>query len=241
VVVANIEALLVSLRRGEAIERHRLAVLVGSDPGGFVVTGQGFDGVRFPALTEARDAGMLSRRLDIRRAESLLQAAHFDVGIAPAALFPRICLAASGALSGNDFNGPSDLLISAIGSLAQPIFQGGSLWADVRRSEGRPRELVASYVQSTLIAARETNDALVGIARTRQREAFTLDSERAAARALEIASAQWKVGRVDYQPVLDSQRTLLSARDSRISATADTFVAYVALYRALGGGFHPSS
>jgi outer membrane protein TolC len=90
-----------------------------------------------------------------------------------------------------------------------------------------------------LAALQEVEDALVSLARTREQLAAQQAAATSARRATELAEQRYASGLVDFQNVLQSQRTLLAAEDA-VATTATTLAtAHVRLYKALGGGWTP--
>jgi hypothetical protein len=63
---------------------------------------------------------------------------------------------------------------------------------------------------------------------------------QAAARSLDIANIQYREGLVDFQRVLDSQRTLFSQQERLVSTRGAVTQNLIALYKALGGGWQPA-
>ena len=54
-----------------------------------------------------------------------------------------------------------------------------------------------------------------------------------------MARQRYASGLVDFQIVLETQRTQLNTQDSVASASADLSADHVRLYKALGGGWRP--
>jgi outer membrane protein, multidrug efflux system len=88
-----------------------------------------------------------------------------------------------------------------------------------------------------LNAAREIDDAAILFAKNRAQIEVLREAVRAAKRSLDIATIQYREGLVDFERVLDSQRTLFSQQDRYIAAQGDTVQSLVALYKAMGGGW----
>ena len=59
----------------------------------------------------------------------------------------------------------------------------------------------------------------------------------AAKRSLEIADRQYNEGLVDFQRVLDSQRTLFAEQDQLVASRGSQSQSLVAIYKAMGGGW----
>jgi outer membrane protein, multidrug efflux system len=223
--------------RSSSVEEGRnaqnaLAVLIGDAAGTISIRGPGLAALRVPKIAAGQPAALLYRRPDIRRAESDLIAANADIGVARAALFPSLELSLDAAIS--SYNPAS--LISA-GSLLGPIFQGGRLRAGVRLSEARKAELVETYHRTVLVALQEVENALAAVEGAQQRFADLNIALRESRKAHKMSRMRYEVGSIDYQTLLDAQRTLLANEDSLALARFDRLIGTVALIRALGGGW----
>ena len=180
-------------------------------------------------------AQLLSRRPDIQQAEYELQLAFYDTNIARAALYPALTLTASAALTT-----PSEFVLSLLGKLAQPIFQGGRNRANLKIAESQQREAVLEFHHKLLEAGNEVNTALAQCRAARSktnlriRQIETLESAVYSTRQLMSHSE------ATYLEVLTAQQSLLSARLQQISDRFEGIQGVINLYRALGGGVDTS-
>ena len=217
------------VRNGE----NALAVLVGDAAGTIKVNGAGLGALRAPRLNAGRPAALLYRRPDIRRAEADLIAANADIGVARAELFPSLALDLEAAVATD----PVTTTISLGSNLLAPIFQGGRLRAGVRLSEARMAELVEVYRKTVLVGLQEVEDALAAIRSAQQRASSLSTALNEARTAYRLSRIQYEAGAIDFQTLLDAQRTLFVAEDDLAFARFDRLVAAVELVRALGGGW----
>jgi len=186
-------------------------------------------------------AEVLTRRPDITAAEHRLRAANANIGAARAAFFPRITLTASAGTAsaelGGLFEGGSRTW-SFLPQLTLPIFDAGRLAASLDVAEVRRDIAVAEYERAIQSAFREVADALA--------ERATLGDELAARRSLAAAAqqsqrlseARYRAGVDSFLVLLDAQRTLYAAEQELIATRLAEAANRVALYKALGGGWH---
>ena len=211
---------------------NALAVLLGDAAGSVRANGTGIAALKVPRIDTGQPAAILYRRPDVRRVEAQLIAANADIGVARAALFPSLTLDLSAAISAD----PVTTVLNAGSSLLAPIFQGGRLRAGVELSEAEKAELVEIYRKTVLVALQEVEDALAAI-RSAQRRAAELNTALNEARtAYRLSRERYEAGAIDFQTLLDAQRTLFNAEDSLVFARYDRLIAAVELIRALGGG-----
>ena len=103
-------------------------------------------------------------------------------------------------------------------------------------SEAEKAELVEIYRKAVLVALQEVEDALAAI-RSAQRRVSELNIALNEARtAYRLSRERYEAGAIDFQTLLDAQRTLFNAEDSLVFARYDRLIAAVELIRALGGG-----
>jgi multidrug efflux system outer membrane protein len=183
---------------------------------------------------------LLERRPDIRQAEEILVSANAQIGVAKAALLPKISLT-------GDFGGESTALSSLVQSgariwsigfaLAQPIFTAGRLSAEVDATTARQKQALASYQKSIQTAFREVSDSLVNVSQTAATEIDLQSSVDAARDALRLSTERYEAGYSAYINVLDAQRTLNISQLALIRNRQALLSASVDLMKALGGGW----
>jgi outer membrane protein TolC len=168
-----------------------------------------------------------------------LAAQSAQIGISEAALYPSIALAGSVGLSASSIGSPGSTLSLGFGpALVWNVFDHGVLTNQVLVQDARFQQLYEQYQDVVLRAARELDDAASGFAYTRSQVGILRDTVKAARRSLDIATIQYREGLVDFQRVLDSQRTLFSAQESLVASQGGVVQYLIAVYKAMGGGWH---
>jgi multidrug efflux system outer membrane protein len=99
---------------------------------------------------------------------------------------------------------------------------------------------VFQYQQVTLTALREVADSLTGLAKLREAEVGQDRSVKALQEAVALATARYGFGLASYYEVLEAQQQLFPAQQTLAQIRRDRLTAYVALYKALGGGWQLS-
>jgi outer membrane protein TolC len=103
--------------------------------------------------------------------------------------------------------------------------------------DARFQQLYEVYQDTVLRAARELDDAAVAFAANRTQVDVLEQAVQAAKRSLDIATIQYKEGLVDFERVLDSQRTLFGQQDRLVTSRGDVSQSLIAVYKAMGGGW----
>ncbi len=184
-------------------------------------------------------AETLRQRPDVRAAERKLAAETARVGVAEAARYPSFKLSGSIGLDAlvQSGAGSTGIFYSLLGGVTAPIFNAGRLKNQVEAQDAVREQAQVAYEQTTLTALQEVENALVSIARNRERGEALTRAAAAARAAAELARQRYSAGVIDFQAVIDTQRTALSVEDSLASTHADEVFALIRLYKALGGGW----
>ena len=185
---------------------------------------------------------LLRRRPDIREAERFLAAAVADIGARTADLFPSVAVTAGGGAQTGPKSG-SGIPITWIGSvgptLDAPILDFGALDAKIEIADYRAHELASAYKQSILIAIEQVDEANAAYQGYRQ-SLRSLDLALEAARqATKVATERYDRGLTDFLNVLDAERQQFALEQQRAEVVRLAGDSFVALYKALGGGWPP--
>lgn len=182
---------------------------------------------------------MLTMRPDVRAAEYSLMQAYYATNASRSALYPKLTLNGSVGWSNNGGGmivNPGKLLLSAAGSLLQPIFNAGALRAKVKISKAQQEQAMLNFRQTLLNAGAEVNNALKQCQVAKQKCALREHQIEALERAVESTTLLMQHGPTTYLEVLVAKQSLLSAQ---LAQTADQMMelqGVVNLYHALGGG-----
>jgi multidrug efflux system outer membrane protein len=224
--------------------RHALAVLTGQPPAALNVALAASAPV--PQVVETLALGFpadtLRQRPDVRAAEFQVSSAVALVRQAEAARAPDFKLNGSLGLNALTLGGLSNgsaVFASLMGGVSLPIFDGGAARARVRSQQAALDQAQSAYQSTVLTALKDVEDALIALRSDRERSASLQQAANAATNAALLARQRYDSGLVDFQTVLETQRTRLATQDSVASATADVSADHVRLYKALGGGWIP--
>ncbi|MFN3826568.1 MAG: efflux transporter outer membrane subunit [Micavibrio sp.] len=235
--LASAEAARISIAEQATNAENAFAILLGQPPQAIAVGGKSLSALKVPAIAAGQPSDLLERRPDIKAMEMDLRAANADIGAARAAFFPSINLGLDSSIAATGFGDPATIALALASSLTAPIFSGGRLEAGIEQATARQKELVLNYQQAVLVAFQETEDALTAVKAKRQREDALNMAMKEARKSYDLTKQLYEGGSVDFQTVLDTQKTLLSAEDSYTQAKMERLGAAIDLYLALGGGW----
>ncbi len=220
--------------------QNALSVLVGRPPGPLPEMEAEREKIPTAELAVIVDlpADLLRRRPDVRAAEMRLAAQSAQIGVSEAALYPSIALIGSVGLSATSLDWSARTVQWGFGpSLVWNIFDWGRLKNQVLVQDARFQQLYEQYQGTVLRAARELDDAATDFAKGRAQLDILRESVVAARRSLDIATIQYREGLVDFQRVLDTQRSLFSQQERLVATQGGVTQSLISVYKAMGGGW----
>ncbi len=182
---------------------------------------------------------LLSNRADVHANEMALANCFYNIEVARSRFYPSLTISASGAYTnsgGMGITNPGKILLSAVGSLTQPIFMKGQLRAGLRVAEDQYKQALNTWQSSVLSAGSEVSNALVlynasdAKSKLEQKRIAVLKKNVEDTRNL-MASAG-----ATYLEVITAQSNLLNAQLNQVQDDFSKMQAVVNLYYALGGG-----
>ena len=186
----------------------------------------------------AAPADTLRLRPDVSAAEARLAADLARIGVARAQLYP---LARLTGTIGTGSTRVSDLFDIVTGnvfaSLSQLIFDGGRVRGQIDAARANADGSLAAWRQSILTALEEVESAAVDLDTSDARVAALTEASEGAQNAAILARSQYQAGLIDFQTLLVTESQLLSARTALVSAQGSRAQAFIALARAMGGGW----
>ncbi|MHC4727609.1 MAG: efflux transporter outer membrane subunit [Planctomycetota bacterium] len=184
-------------------------------------------------------ASLLDRRPDVRAAEFMLRAANERIGVSIAQLYPDLNLMANFGYSADIiediFQQDETEMYAAIMSLAQPIFRGGQIRAQIDAAEARYAELAANYAGTVLTAMREVEDALITEKMLQTQLIHARVQFREASAAESLSRQRYERGVEGILTVLESERRRRISEQEVTILKGQIWTNRVNLFLALGG------
>ncbi|MEQ2975914.1 TolC family protein [Butyricimonas faecihominis] len=182
---------------------------------------------------------LLSNRPDVRHAEYTLAQAFYATNEARSAFYPSIVLGGSAGWTnsvGEMIINPGKWLLSAVGSLVQPVFNQGANTARLRISKAQQEQALLSFRQMLFDAGVEVNNALCQWQTARQKQELNKAQIQTLQSAVRSTQLLMQHGDTNYLEVLIAQQTLLQAELVNASDKFEEIQGVINLYHALGGG-----
>ncbi|VVE39411.1 cation/multidrug efflux system outer membrane porin [Pandoraea fibrosis] len=219
---------------------HAIALLVGKAPAAFTLTVAPLRAA-LPPVPVSLPSTLLERRPDIASAERSVAAANAKIGVAKAAFFPTLSLAATGGFQSGSFANwltlPSRFW-SVGPALAATLFDGGLRRAQTDAAIAAYDAQVATYRQTVLSAFQAVEDNLAALNYLGRESVVQNQAVQSSREALQLILNQYKAGTVGFQNVLTAQATAYTTERTALTILGRQFTANVLLVTALGGGWH---
>jgi len=237
-----IQSQLMDLGVERAALEHAIAILIGKAPADLTIPPVTLSTLP-PPVPVGVPSELLERRPDIASAERQVAAANEQIGIAIAAFYPNLSLTGGGGLESTSlakwFTWPSRFW-SVGAQLADTLFDAGRRRGVVTEQQAAYDATVAAYRETVLTAMQQVEDNLAALRILAGEADKVQQTVQAARRALDISSAQYRAGTVDYLAVITAQATLLTADATAITLLTRRLSASVLLIEGLGGGWNVS-
>jgi NodT family efflux transporter outer membrane factor (OMF) lipoprotein len=221
--------------------RDLIRALVGNLPNDDVPETFELDALQLPPeMPLSLPAKIIEQRPDVRAAEAQLHAANAQVGVAVAAMLPQFQITGSYGGNADQFNwmfrsgGP---FWNLVGTVTQPIFQGGTLLHRKRAAQAALKQAAAQYQSTVITAYQNVADTLHASLSDADALAAQVDAENAAKVTYDLTRRQMETGYVNYLTLLSAETAYQQALLGRVQAQATRYGDSVALFQALGGGW----
>ena len=182
---------------------------------------------------------LLANRADVHYAEMNLAKCFYGVETARSRFYPSLTITPTATFTnsgGGAVVNPGKWLLSAVGSLTQPIFMRGQLTAGLRVAEAQYEQAYNSWQNAVLKAGSEVSDALVLYNSSDEKAKLEAKRVETLTKNVEHTRMLFKNSSSSYLEVITAQQSLLNAQLTKVTDEFYKMQAVVSLYQALGGG-----
>ena len=221
---------------------HALAVLLGRPPED--LTEELRLAGPLPRVPSSFPAGvpadLLLRRPDLRRGSAEVTAAAARAGVARAELYPKLSLS---GLVGRQATSLAGLALGlgnffSVGPILRlPMFTGGRIRSNVAVEDARLEQATVHYETAVLNALADVENALSDLDREKERAEQLGAADIQNRDAVSLTRELYSKGLGDYLTVLDAQRELLAVQQELAQSETAVLLAWVSLYKSIGGGW----
>jgi multidrug efflux system outer membrane protein len=221
-------------------KENQISILLGRIPGPIPRGKPMYEQPVVPAVPAGLPSALLARRPDLRQAEQQLVSANARIGVAKAEFFPKLSLTALfGAASPevSALTGGTATIWAVAGMFSGPLLNAGRTLGTYRASIAQWEQARSQYEQAVLIALREVSDALTALGKLSEAETGEDRAVKALEEAVGHATDRYRQGLASYYEVLEAQQQLYPAQQTLAQIRRNRLIAYVQLYKTLGGGW----
>jgi NodT family efflux transporter outer membrane factor (OMF) lipoprotein len=220
---------------------HAIAVLIGKTPAEITIGSAPLDG-QPPPIPVSLPSELLERRPDIAAAERKIAAANALIGVAKAAYFPTVNLAATNGYQSRTletlFTAARRYWALGPAGAAFTLFDGGARHAQYKQAIDVFDASAAAYRQTVLTGFQEVEDNLAALRILEGELKVQNKAAEAANQAVKLVSNQYQAGIVSYLDVIITQAVALSNQQTAVQLQGERLAASVLLVKALGGGWN---
>jgi len=240
--LGSTEALIPLLEQGRVRSLLRIAVLLGAHPNkvrDFLNESKPIPEPPAEVMIGA-PANLIRQRPDVRSAERQLAAQTAQIGVATAALYPRFSLSGFFAFESGDLGSlfSGDSVTWGLGfPIRWDIFAGGRIKANIEVQKERTEQALKTYEHAMLVAIEDVEGSINRYTQEQDRRDALKRAVTAGERTVTLSLELYKQGLVNFQNVLDAQRSLFNFQDSLAQSQGLVAVNLVSLYKSLGGGW----
>lgn len=182
---------------------------------------------------------LLNNRADVHAAEMSLAQCFYGIETARSKFYPALNIAANGTFtnsSGMGIVNPGKWLLSAVGSLTQPIFQNGKLIMGLKVAKIQYEQAYNTWQNTVLQAGSEVSNALVLYNSSDEKSKVEAKQIEVLKQNVEDTRKLMASAGSTYLEVISAQSSLLNVQLSKVADDFYKMQAVVNLYYALGGG-----
>jgi outer membrane protein TolC len=181
---------------------------------------------------------LLSNRADVHAAEMSLAQCFYDVETARSRFYPNITVTGSATFTNNlgQIMNPGKWILSAVGSLTQPIFQHGQIVAGLKVAKAKQEQALNTWQNTILKAGNEVSNALLLYNSSDEKSKLEAKQVEVLTQNVTDTKQLYNSKGSSYLEVIQAQSSLLNARISKVTDDFTKMQAVVNLYQALGGG-----
>ena len=239
--LGDAQATIPQLESSIVAKENQISILLGKPPGPIARGRSMYEQPIVPVVPAGLPSALLERRPDLRQAEQLMASANARIGAAKAEFFPKFSITALFGTAGPEMaalTGGATTIWAVAGAMSGPLFNAGRTLGNYRASQAQWEQTRLQYEQAVLVALREVSDALTALGKLNDAETGQTTAVTALEEAVVHATDRYRQGLSNYFEVLEAQQQLYPAQNTLAQIRRNRLLAYVQLYKALGGGWN---
>lgn len=230
---------LIELKKNREKMLHQFCVLIGESPeNANTIKRNSLDSMNYQlAIPSQIPSEIITQRPDYMRAELMVEKAGLDVKIAKKEFLPSINILGGALFNANDIGSlftTKNMLLGFGGGLMTPLFQGGSLIANLRLKKETYERILQDYYKTNLTAIQEVNDALVASRLDKDKMAQTTKQYNLEKSDYKYNEKKFNQGTISKLDLIQYKENLLTIEKLVAQQKIECMTDAISLYKATG-------
>ena len=234
----SVQAKKADLKRQIREMENSMSLLL-NEPGHQIARGQFYNQNLPTEFSTGVGIQLLSNRADVHAAEMALAQCFYNTETARSQFYPNVKITGTATFTnslGGSIVNPGKWILSAVGSLTQPIFQHGQIVAGLKVAKAQQEQALNTFQNTILKAGNEVSNALLAYNTCDEKSKLDEKQVDIYKQTVEDTKLLYTSKGSTYLEVIQAQNGLLNARISKVTDDFNKMQAVVNLYQALGGG-----
>lgn len=230
---------LIELKKNREKMLHQMCVLIGESPeNASSIKRNSLDKMNYQlAIPTQIPSEIITQRPDYMRAELMVEKAGIDVKVAKKEFLPSINILGGALFNASDLGSlftTKNMLLGVGGGLMTPLFQGGSLIANLKLKKATYERILQDYYKTNLTAIQEVNDSLVASRLDKDKMAQTIKQYNLEKSDYKYNEKKYNQGTISKLDLIQYQENLLTIEKLVAQQKVECMTDAISLYKATG-------
>lgn len=230
---------LIELKKNREKMLHQMCVLIGESPeNASSIKRNSIDKMNYQlAIPTQIPSEIITQRPDYMRAELMVEKAGIDVKVAKKEFLPSINILGGALFNASDLGSlftTKNMLLGVGGGLMTPLFQGGSLIANLKLKKATYERILQDYYKTNLTAIQEVNDSLVASRLDKDKMAQTIKQYNLEKSDYKYNEKKFNQGTISKLDLIQYQENLLTIEKLVAQQKVECMTDAISLYKATG-------
>lgn len=230
---------LIELKKNREKMLNQMCVLIGESPeNANSIKRNSLDSINYQlAIPSEIPSEIITQRPDYMKAELMVEKAGIDVKVAKKEFLPSINILGGALFNASDIGSlftTKNMLLGVGGGLVTPLFQGGSLIANLKLKKATYERILQDYYKTNLTAIQEVNDALVASRLDKDKMTQTAKQYNLEKSDYKYNEKKFNQGTISKLDLIQYQENLLTIEKLVAQQKVECMTDAISLYKATG-------
>lgn len=230
---------LIELKKNREKMLNQMCVLIGESPeNANSIKRNSLDSINYQlAIPSEIPSEIITQRPDYIKAELMVEKAGIDVKVAKKEFLPSINILGGALFNAGDIGSlftTKNMLLGVGGGLMTPLFQGGSLIANLKLKKATYERILQDYYKTNLTAIQEVNDALVASRLDKDKMTQTTKQYNLEKSDYKYNEKKFNQGTISKLDLIQYKENLLTIEKLVAQQKVECMTDAISLYKATG-------